>query len=317
MTARQGFWAVLLSSFCFGFLGYFGKVGYELGYTPLRLLTVRFVLASLMLWGFAAAKYKQRSINATPIEREKSSYSISRNNVKWLVLQGLAYALTALGFFNALRNMPAGLAAVLFYVHPLLTILMASLIWREHVNKVVIQSAFFAVVGAALVSQSGGTASATGNLTGLMWIAVAASSYSAFTLIGQKTTDGLDSLVVTTYSITFCAMFLVFLNPPLYMLNGTLSTSMWLVGLGISFVSSVLAILLYVVGIKAVGASRTAIISAAEPLSGVLLAALLLGERLIAVQGLGIVVILLSVWNLQRQAKPLLNTEVKYEHEAI
>lgn len=305
MTARQGFWAVLLSSFCFGFLGYFGKMGYELGYTPLRLLTVRFVLASLMLWGFAAVRYKQRSKNKNQIVKtfEQSGYRISLNNVRWLVLQGLAYALTALGFFNALRNMPAGLAAVLFYVHPLLTILMASLIWREHVNKIVIQSAVFAVVGAALVSQSGGTASTTGNMAGLMWIAVAAFSYSAFTLIGQKTTTGLDSLVVTTYSISFCALFLALLNPPLYMLNGTLSSSMWLVGLGISFVSSVLAILLYVVGIKAVGASRTAIISAAEPLSAVLISALLLGERLITIQVLGIAVILLSVGNLQR--KPL------------
>ncbi|MDP3486410.1 MAG: DMT family transporter, partial [Bacillota bacterium] len=248
MTARQGFWAVLLSSFCFGFLGYFGKVGYGLGYTPLRLLTVRFVLASLMLWGFAAVKFKQRSKNKDQIEKtfEQSGYRISLNNVKWLALQGLAYALTALGFFNALRNMPAGLVGVLFYVHPLLTILMASLIWRETVTKVVIQSAVLAVVGAALVSQSGGAASAAGNMAGLMWIGVASFAYSAFTLIGQKTTTGLDSLVVTTYSITFCALFLVLLNPPLYMLNGTLSPNMWAVGLGISFVSSVLAILLYV-----------------------------------------------------------------------
>lgn len=313
MTARQGFWAVLLSSFCFGFLGYFGKVGYELGYTPLRLLTVRFVLASLMLWGFAAARYKQRSKNKNQTVKtfEQSGYRISLNNARWLVLQGLAYALTALGFFNALHNMPAGLAAVLFYVHPLLTILMASLIWREHINKVVMQSAVFAVVGAALVSQSGGATSAGSNAAGLMWIALAAFSYSAFTLIGQKTTTGLDSLVVTTYSITFCALFLVLLNPPLYMLNGTLSPSMWLVGLGISFVSSVLAILLYVVGIKAVGASRTAIISAAEPLSAVVLAAILLGERLIAIQALGIAVILISVWNLQRRSKPMIAIEVE------
>ncbi|KAF0193632.1 MAG: hypothetical protein FD169_2373 [Bacillota bacterium] len=311
MTARQGFWAVLLSSFCFGFLGYFGTVGYELGFTPLKLLTVRFVLASLMLWGFAAAKYKQRPKNKNPTERplEKSSYSISINNVKWLALQGVAYAFTALGYFNALRNMPAGLVGVLFYVHPLLTIFMASLIWRETVSKVVMQSAVLAVVGAALVSQSGGAASAAGNTSGLIWIAVAASSYSAFTLIGQKTTSDLDSLVVTTYSITFCAVFLVLLNPPLYMLNGTLSPNMWLVGLGISFVSSVLAILLYVVGIKAVGASRAAIISAAEPLSGVLIATLLLGERLAAVQVLGIAVILLSVWNTQRRTNPLRPTE--------
>ena len=319
MTARQGFWAVLLSSFCFGFLGYFGKTGYALGYTPLTLLTVRFILASLMMWGFAiAARYKQKSKNkkqkskrendmGVPIKSQ--SYKISLSETKWLALQGVAYALTALGIFNAYRYMPAGLVGVLFYVHPLLTILAMSLLWHERVTKTLIQSAGLAVVGAALVSQSATGANAAVSVVGLLWIALGAAAYCAFTLIGQKTTAGLDSLVVTTYSITFCALFLVMLNPPIYMLNGTISIEMWVVGLGISFVSSVVAILLYVVGIKAVGASRTAIISAAEPLSGVLLAALLLGEKLIAVQVLGIAVILVSVWNLQRRATPLLTSE--------
>lgn len=293
MTPRKGVLAVLVSSVCFGFLGFFGKVGYDLGYTPLRLLTVRFVLASLMMWLIAGYRYKQQ---ATWV------YGINVSSAKWLAVQGVTYAFTALGIFNAYRHMPAGLVGVLFYIHPLLTIMAASVLWRERITSKVLASAAMAFVGAALVSQSGGASFNTTSLIGLLWILLSAAAYSAFTLIGQRTTAGLDSMVVTTYSITFCALFLVLLNPPLYMVSGALTAPMWLIGLGISFVGSVLAILLYVVGIKAVGASRTAIISAAEPVSGVLIAAALLNERLSSPQLAGMVVILISVWYLQTKA---------------
>lgn len=306
MTPRQGFFAVLVSSFCFGFLGYFGKVGYSLGYTPLTLLTVRFVLASMMMWAIAVLRLNQKPQNKNQKEhpREKTEYGITLNDAKWLAVQGVTYALTALGVFNAYNYMPAGMVGVLFYIHPLLTILAASLLWHERLTKNVVLSASLAFIGAALVSQGGGDQTTVVSIVGFLWIMLSASAYSGFTLIGQRTTAKLDSLVVTTYSITFCALFLALLNPPLYMVTGVLTSSQWMIGLGISFVSSVLAILLYVVGIKAVGASRTAIISAAEPLSGVVIAALLLGERLALLQIIGMGIIVLSVWNLRRKTEP-------------
>lgn len=284
MKARMGYIAVIVSSFCFGFNGFFGKVGYELGYTPLRLLTVRFTVAALVMWGIA-------------LVRGAKAYKCTLAELRWYVPQGIAYALTALGFFNALKFMPAGLVGIFFYVHPLVTMLFASLLFGEKAGKKVLLAAFLAICGTALVSWSGGSLSAS--IPGLMWIAFSACSYSAFTLIGQKTTANQDSTVVTTYSITFCAVFLASLNPPLYMMDGTLTSRMWLVGLGIGIVCSVLAILLYVVGIKAIGASRTAIVSAAEPLAGVLIASLLLAERLVFWQWMGMALIVVAVASLQ------------------
>lgn len=286
MKTRMGYLAVIVSSFFFGFNGFFGKVGYELGYTPLMLLTVRFTVAALVMWGVA-------------IVRGVKAYRSTSAALRWYVPQGIAYALTSLGFFNALRFMPAGLVGIFFYVHPLITMLFATLLFGERAGKKVLLAAFMAICGTALVSWSGGSLSAS--IPGLMWIAFSACSYSAFTLIGQKTTADQDSTVVTTYSITFCALFLASLNPPLYMVNGSMTSLMWMVGLGIGIICSVLAILLYVVGIKAIGASRTAIVSAAEPLSGVLLASLLLAERLVFWQWMGMALIVAAVVSLERR----------------
>lgn len=275
-----GLAAVLLSSFFFGFNGYFGKVGFELGYTPLRLLTVRFTVAAIVMWGIMVWYGKNKG-------------GIPRTELASLAVQGVAYALTSLGFFKALDVMPAGLVVVLFYVHPLITMTAARIIWGERVNKSMLGAVILALVGTALVTWSDG--GRTIAPLGLLWIAFSACSYAAFTLIGQKTTGKLDATVVTGYSITFCALFLSLLNPPLYMLSGELTATMWLVGLGIGIICTALAILFYVVGIKSIGASRTAILSAAEPLSGVLIAAVLLNERLFAWQYVGMALIVAAV----------------------
>jgi drug/metabolite transporter (DMT)-like permease len=285
MNKRLGYLAIMASSFCFGFLGFFGKVGYELGYTPLSLLTVRFALATGMLWALA-------------LVRGTSLYKVPLGTMPILVTQGVSYAGTALGFFYALSYWSASLAAIVFYLHPVLTITVATFLFKERFTRSKGAAVLLAVLGTALISSPGSGAAGFHPL-GFLWITFGAASYSLFTLIGQRTTRGMDSLTVTTYSITFCALTLVLLNPPLYMFNGSLTLPMWAVGLGVSFVSSVLAILLYVVGIKAIGAAKTSVASALEPLSAVLLASLLLGEKLLGLQWAGMALILLAVMALQ------------------
>ncbi|MBS3871990.1 MAG: DMT family transporter [Firmicutes bacterium] len=288
MTPKLGYAAIAVSSLCFGFLGSLGKFGFALGYTPLTLLTVRFTLAALMMWAVALVV-------------GLGKYAVTPQLQPYLIAQGVAYAGTSLGFFLALRHLPAGLVSIVFYVHPLVTIIFASLLWKERLGRSVLIAALLAVLGTALVSQDGSTNFSTG-MVGFAWVAFAAFAYSAFTLLGQKSTRQLNALVVTTYSITYCALFLIVLNPPLYMFDGSLTAAMWLIGLFIGLVSSVLAILLYIVGVKAIGAAKASIASALEPLSGVFIAALLLGEELRPLQWLGVLTVIVAVFYLQRGA---------------
>ena len=65
------------------------------------------------------------------------------------------------------------------------------------------------------------------------------------------------------------------------------SVSGWAAVLAIALVSTVLAVGLFVVGLKHLGASRTALISTLEPVLTMLLAALFLAERLAPAQFVG------------------------------
>ena len=281
-----GYGAIAASCFCFGFLGYFGRTGYALGYTPVTLMTVRFVGAAIMLWLVA-------------LYRGLRLYAVSASAMPFLALQGLAMTGTSYGYFTSLQYLPTSLAAIVFYVHPVLTIAVTTVFLREKFTWQRGLALTMAVLGTTLISATVGNASVATDPRGLFWIVGSAIAYSAFTLIGQRTTRGMDSIGVTTYVLTFCALGFALMKIPLYMFNGSMSVSMWIVGLAMGLVCSVLAILLYVVGIKAVGASRASIASALEPLSGVLLATALLGERMLAMQWLGMSVIMLAVVVLQ------------------
>lgn len=291
MTTQLGYLAVIFSSACFGFLGYFGKVGYQLGYTPLTLQIARFLLAALMLWMVA-------------LPRGLARYRVGRRELISLAAQGVGYAMTALGYFSALRYLPASLVAIIFYIHPVITTLAAAGIFGEKITRAKIIALLLALVGTTLVSDPRALLSGSLSLVGLAWVLVSSCSYSTFTILGQKTTAGRDPLMVTTYSMTFCGLFLALFHPPLYMINGSLTLLMWGIALGISFICSVLAILFYVVGVSIIGASRTSIVAAAEPLSGLIVSALLLGERLGGWQWLGMALILLAVGALQAGKEP-------------
>jgi drug/metabolite transporter (DMT)-like permease len=78
----------------------------------------------------------------------------------------------------------------------------------------------------------------------------------------------------------------------------------WGALLGLALVSTVLPILTFYAGMQRLGAAQAAILSTAEPILTLILAALLLDERLSATQILGGGLILGSVLLLQLRGSP-------------
>ncbi len=285
----QGYIMVVISSLAFGTLGLWAKWGYAFGFTPLSLLVVRFGVASLCLWLAVVAKHRDL---AWPGIKPALA----------LALQGgLGYALTAGCFFLSLQHLPAGLASMLFYLHPVITSSLTPVLFAEQPEKEQKLSLGAAVLGSILLA--GGALTGNVSWIGVMFALFAAVAYSGFTLAGQMTSKSASPLVATTYTSTACFLALTLWTRPSMAWLATLTPQMWLIGLGVALVATVLAILLYLAGIQQIGASRTAVISALEPATGVLLSVLLLGEMLSIGQIMGIICILGAV--LLLTGKPL------------
>ncbi|MGI6358760.1 MAG: DMT family transporter [Bacillota bacterium] len=280
-STAYGYLLVAISSIGFGTLGLWGKWGYQAGFTPESLLVLRFGIASISLW--AVLLLKQR----------RFPWPGKRAAVAFIFQGAVFYALTALCFFEALSLLPAGLASMLFYLHPVMTTILAGWLWHERISRPQILALAVAFVGTALLA--GEAFSGQLSLLGVLLTLMGAAAYSGFTLVGQSTGHLAKPLVACTYSTTACFLSLLLWARPSLSWLASLSWKQWLIGFGVAQAATVIGILFFLSGVAIIGASRTAIIAALEPASAVVFSALLLGEQMTANQLLGVVAILGSI----------------------
>ncbi len=280
-SINYGYLMVTISSLGFGTLGLWAKWGYQAGFTPLSLLVIRFGIASGLLWLLVLHRYR------------RIPWPGKRGAVQLVVHGGVLYALTAGCMFQGLKLLPAGLASMLFYLHPVSTTLLAALLWHEHTSQRQLIALAAAVLGTALLA--GGAFSGSLSFSGVAFVLIAAMTYSGFTLNGQRTKQLGSPLVTCAYTTTGCFLSLLLWTRPNLAWFLQLSAKQWGIGFGVASLGTVIGIMLFLSGVAIIGASQTATIAALEPLSGVLFSLLFLGEHLSGTQLLGIISILGSV----------------------
>ena len=129
---------------------------------------------------------------------------------------------------------------------------------------------------------------------------LAAAGFAAVTLVGSRPVPGLDDLTVTGFGFTIGGLALM----PVAQIAGGISFRPGLAALGLLVAPgtgpTAVAYTLYFRGLRSAAASTAALLSLLEPLTGTVLAAVLLRERLsvTGVAGAAIVAmaVLLTVW---------------------
>ena len=124
---------------------------------------------------------------------------------------------------------------------------------------------------------------------------LAAAGFAAVTLAGSRPVPGLDDLTVTGFSFTIGGLALT----PLAQVAGGISFRPGLAAIGLLVAlgtgPTAVAYTLYFRGLRSAPASTGALLSLLEPLTGTILAAVLLGERLSATGIAGAAIIAMAV----------------------
>jgi drug/metabolite transporter (DMT)-like permease len=274
----------LASGAAFGAMAIFGKLAYDEGASVGTLLSVRFALAAALFWalsGFVAVRGVAR-----------------RDVVAGLALGAGGYALQAGLYFAALERIDASLLSLLVYTFPGIVAVAAVALGRERMT---------ARRGVALALASGGlTLVVAGSGAGAIEPLGAglglgaALVYSAYILVsdgiaGRVPARALATLVCTgaAVSLTAGSLLLGDLRP------GELTAPGWGWLACLAAISTVGAISLFFAGLRRVGPTAASTLATVEPLVTVVLAFLVFGEALEAVQVAGGVLLLAAVPVLQ------------------
>ncbi len=192
-------------------------------------------------------------------------------------------------FFGALGRIPAGRAALFIAINPIVTALAAAVVLRERLTAIRWGGIALAFTGAAIVITRGDPLAALHDIrqsigVGELLMLGAISSWAVYTLVGKAALKGLSPVAATTYAALWGLLFLALAASG--QLGGVhwnaVRWQSWAALFYLGAFGTVCGFIWWYEGVKAIGASRAAVFNNLVPVFGVSLAALVLGEPVLA-----------------------------------
>ena len=242
---------------------------------PLTASALRFLLASAVLlpWMYMAGGFAQLK------------------HWHWTRWLGMAAAGAtgvfgyAACFLSGLQYLPAGKAALIVTLNPVLTLFVAAWIFRERLNATIAWGMMLAVIGAITVISHGDLPFLLrgGIGRGEILILGCVLCWVCYTLIGRWVMQGIDALSATVITSVWGAVLLLIFSwcvegSTAYRESWNASAPTWSALLFLAWGATALAYAWYFSGVKALGAGAASGYITLVPVIGVVVSALWLGE---------------------------------------
>lgn len=211
-------------------------------------------------------------------------------NLKLLIPSGIAMAFNWICLFEAYRFTGVAVGTLCYYMAPVIVVVMSPVFLKEKLTAINVTSVLAAVVGAVLISGvvSGSAKSAKGILLGL----AAAALYSTVVMI-NKFVKNLSPIETTFVQLLTAAVTMI----PYILLTEDVTTFVFdrrsvIFTLIVGVFHTGIVYMIYFSSVQKIPAQTTAVFSYIDPVTAIILSAVVLGERLDAVQLIGTFLIL-------------------------
>ncbi|KAB0494146.1 DMT family transporter [Pseudomonas vancouverensis] len=259
--------------------------------TPLLAASLRFLLASAALLAFLL-------VARIPLARP--------NGRQWLQLTLLGFFgifFYNLCFFNGLQYINASRASLIVALNPAVIGLASWFLFKERLGRAKVIGIVICMVGAGLVIVSRNPQLLAGHANawiGDLLIFGCVVGWGVYSLCSRELNQSLGPLQTVTYSILLgtamlCLTCLIRGEWQMAALSG-LGVQQWLSLMYLGVLGSALAYIGYYDGIRRIGATRSGVFIALNPLTAVILGAILLGEPLTLTMCLGGGLILTGIY---------------------
>jgi drug/metabolite transporter (DMT)-like permease len=259
--------------------------------TPLFAASLRFLLASVALLLFLL-------LARVPLAKP--------NFKQWLQLSLLGFFgifFYNLCFFYGLHYINASRASLIVALNPAVIGLASWLVFKERLSRAKVAGIAICIAGASLVIVSRNPLLLAGNADawiGDLLIFGCVLGWGVYSLCSKELNQTLGPVQTVTYSILLGTAMLWMTSAVRGELSAdvllSLGPQQWLSLMYLGVLGSALAYIGYYDGIRQIGATRSGVFIALNPLTAVILGALLLGEPLTLAMCLGGVLILAGIF---------------------
>ncbi|SDF81779.1 DMT family transporter [Sporolituus thermophilus] len=281
MQSWLGYFLVLLSAVAFGASSVIIKFTYSTGLEPLPVLVIQNIVATTLAWLWVLITRKKAAIP----------------HALWLPMaaQGAVGGfLTSILFYTALDILGAALATLLIFTYPAFVALYNKLFRQVALATEQVAALVMALIG-LIFSVDLFHAQWTVTDRWALLLGLGSAVTNAFlTLNGERLLAVVDTFVVTAWSFTFCTLMLLIVYRPVWLMAIDLSGLQFV----LIFTGAVLLlapVVIYLAGLRRIGAGIASIVSTAEIPITLALAWLFLHETMNEWQIFGGILITLSV----------------------
>jgi len=260
MNSLLGSILILLSAAGFGAMALCARIAYADGVDTATLLTLRFVMATSVLWILA---------------KTRKSIWPTGPACKIYLLMGAVYTAMAWTYFSALHHASSSTVALVLYIYPILVAAGAALLGMDRFGRPELLAVLASSLGLMLML---GT-SLHSSLTGFVLAATSALCYAGYILLGSKIRGTGSPLAASCLVLASAGVIFSFIS----VLHGVRlphTPTAWLAIGFLAIFGTAMSIAAFVAGLDRVGPTLAAILSTLEPVVTIGLGIAFLDESL-------------------------------------
>ncbi|MDN3672051.1 EamA family transporter [Flavobacterium branchiarum] len=290
----KGVFLVAFGATSYGMLATFVKMAYDEGFTTAEVTTSQFILGIigiLIINAFQKAKHKNEVVNATP------------KNIAQLMTAGTSLGMTSLFYYLAVKYIPVSIGIVLLMQTVWMGVLLEMILEKKLPSKQKVVAVIIVLAGTVLAT----------NITqneiqldwrGLVWGCLAAASFTTTMFTANRVATEISSAQRSLYMLLGGAVivFSFAIATQTTAFNLAIFTK-W--GIILALFGTIIPPMLMNIGFPLTGIGLGSIVSALELPVSVMMAYVLLNEKVILLQWVGIILIILAIiiMNLNFQKK--------------
>ncbi|MBU9721855.1 DMT family transporter [Bacillus alkalicola] len=274
---------IILGAALWGTIGLFVQGLYDLGFSPIEVVTIRVTVAFLALFFYILLK-------------KRSSLHIKIKHIPFFLGTGIcSIVFFNWAYFTAIQEMNLSIAAVLLYTGPMFVAIMSRIFFKELFTPQKLIALCTTFIGCILVIQLFPLNTSTLSLYGVLVGLGSGFGYALYSIFGKAALSSYSSLTTTLYTFLVATLALVPTSGLVMQGTGPWNLEAVMISLGLGIIPTVIAYLLYTSGLNKVETSKASIASTIEPVVAALIGVFVFHDVLSPLQMLGILFILSGV----------------------
>lgn len=243
-------------------------------------------------------------------------FRLHRREIPAALIAGILFAMSSLTLFESYNYMDVGIASTILFVYPVFVALIMAGLFHERISVVTIACMALALGGIAMLCDGGDGGGLS--ITGIALIMASAISYAIYMVaVNKSRLSRLSTMKLAFYSLLFgIIVFIVQLKGLTALKPLPPTVSAWGNLIGISVFPTVVSLITMTVAIHCIGSVPVSILGALEPVTALVIGALVFGEQLtpMSLAGVAMVIAAVTMLAVARPIMQMLSRVVPHRH---